>query len=237
MFTSLINSHRELNNIEFAILPIGSIEQHGWHLPLYTDSLIATALAENLAQRFEKAYLLPLIPYSSSFEHAGFPGSVSLKVSTVAAVISDILESLAMSGVQKCVIVNGHQGNHFLRNITQEVNRYGPRLLLVPSKSAWDTAYREAGISTTISRDMHAGEGETSLIMHLAPEAVKQSGIKDVDCPSRPLFEVVGMKHYSETGAIGFPTRATTEKGAALLNVLIRECEKVINEFVFETNS
>jgi creatinine amidohydrolase len=246
LFTTLFASNRnlkttfstwdELSNIDFAILPVGSTEQHGRHLPLCTDSLIATALAENLARRFERSYLLPLFPYSSSFEHSGFPGFVSLKVGTVAAVVNDIVESLGMSGITKLVIVNGHQGNHFLRNITQEVNRYGPRMLLVPSRSAWDIAYKEAGISTTISRDMHAGEGEASLIMHLMPDAVKHSGAQDVDCPSRPLFEVHGMKRYSETGAIGFPTRATVEKGAALLNALVRECEKIIKEFVSEAN-
>jgi creatinine amidohydrolase len=222
----------ELKDVKFAILPVGSIEQHGWHLPLHTDSLIATALAEKLAAKFEKSYLLPLFPFSSSFEHNGFPGSVSLKISTVSAAINDILDSLAMSGINKCVIVNGHQGNHFLRNLTQEINRYGPRVFLVPSKSAWDNAYKEAGISTTISRDMHAGEAETSLVMHLAPETINHSGIKDVDSPSRPLFEVNGMKQYSETGAIGFPSRASVEKGVALLNVLVYECQKVIEEFL-----
>ncbi|ACV62317.1 Creatininase [Desulfofarcimen acetoxidans DSM 771] len=222
----------ELTDVEFAILPVGSIEQHGWHLPLSTDSLIANGLATKLAGKFNKSYLLPLFPFTSSFEHSGFPGSVSLKVSTIAAVIEDILDSLEFSNIKKCVIVNGHQGNHFLRNVVQELNRFGPRVLLTPSKSAWDIAYQEAGISTTISKDMHAGEGETSLIMHLNPETINPSGVKDVDSPSRPLFEVLGMKRYTDTGAIGFPSRATEEKGVALLNILVKECEKVIMEFV-----
>ena len=221
----------ELRGIDFASLPIGSTEQHGHHLPIFTDSIIANALAEGVARRFENSYLLPLVPFSSSYEHAGFPGSVSLKVTTILAVINDILESLEMSGIKKCVIVSGHQGNFFLHNFTQETNRYGPRMLQLPTKKAWEAAYENAGISATISRDMHAGEGETSLIKHIAPETIKESGIVDVDSPNRPLFEVHGIKQYSHTGVIGFPTRATAEKGKEILETLIGESEKLIKLF------
>lgn len=222
----------ELTGVDFAILPVGSVEQHGKHLPMLTDSIISNAISERLAKTFDNSYLLPLLPFSSSYEHAGFPGSVSLKVSTVTAIIYDIIESLSMSGIDKCIIVNGHQGNAFLSNVAQEINRFGPRVLLLPTRSIWDAAYRAAGISKSISRDMHAGEGETSLLMHLHPGEVTIPELEDVDSPYRPLLNVYGMKEYTDTGAIGFPSQATVEKGIALLAALVQSCEKIIKEFI-----
>ncbi len=229
---SYYSTWNKLNHVDMAVLPIGSTEQHGHHLPIFTDSLIASAVAKGIAERFDNSYLLPLLPFSSSFEHAGFPGSVSLKVTTLIAVINDVLEALEMSGIKRCVIVSGHQGNFFLKNYAQEANRYRPRILQLPTKKAWELAYEKAGISTTISRDMHAGEGETSLIRHIAPETINESGIVDVDSPDRPLFEVLGIKPYTPTGAIGYPTRATADKGQKILETLIGESEKLIKLFI-----
>lgn len=227
-----LSTTEDIKDIQLAILPVGSIEQHGPHLPLGTDGIIACALAQKLAAIFEPSFLLPLLPFSSSFEHAGFPGSVSLKVTTVSLVINDVVESLESFGVSKLVIVTGHMGNHFLRNVVQELNRSAPRVLLVPSRHHLDNAYTAAGLSSTPSQDMHSGEGETSIIMHLFPHAVRLDKIKDVDCPGRPLLEVLGMKAYTATGAIGFPSRATPEKGIALLNVLAGEISKTVKEFI-----
>ncbi|MCS5697149.1 creatininase family protein [Desulfofundulus thermocisternus] len=222
----------DLRGVRMAFLPVGSLEQHGPHLPLGTDGIIAEALAGRLADIFAPAYLLPLLPFSSSFEHAGFPGSVSLKVTTIASVISDVVESLAFSGIGKLVIVSCHMGNHLLRNVVQELNYPRPRVLLLPSRHHWEGAYRAAGLSSSPSRDMHAGEGETSIIMHLFPEAVRSRELKDVDRPERELLETLGMRAYTETGTIGFPSRASANKGAMLLSALAEETAKTVKEFV-----
>lgn len=231
-FHDRLSTWDDIEGVQIAFIPVGSFEQHGLHLPLGTDGIIAEALAGKLAARFEPSLALPLIPFSSSFEHAGFLGSVSLRVSTIAAVITDIVESLAISGVRKMVVVTGHMGNHLLRNVVQELNRPAPRILLVPSHRHWARAYEAAGLSSTPSQDMHAGEGETSIILHLVPEAVRLNKIKDVDCPDRPLLETLGMKAYTGTGAIGFPSKASAEKGALLLNALTDEIVNTVKEFV-----
>ncbi|MFZ5634685.1 MAG: creatininase family protein [Bacillota bacterium] len=220
----------KLAGVKLAFLPVGSLEQHGLHLPLGTDGIIASALAKELASRFQPSYLLPPLHFSFSYEHSSFPGSVSLKVGTMAAVISDIIDSLAKDGM-RCIIVNCHMGNHLLRNIVQELNLPAPRVLLVPDRHHWENAYKTAGLSSTTSADMHAGEGETSLLLHLAPETVLKDKIQDVDQPARPLLEAVGIKQYTPTGAIGFPSRASSEKGKALLNALVNEIRVLIEEF------
>jgi creatinine amidohydrolase len=211
-----------LADAKLAFLPIGATEQHGYHLPLNTDGIIADAIANELSKRFEPSYCVPLLPYSASFEHADFPGCISLRIRTLTAVVTDIVQSLKRSGISNIVIINGHGGNHLLRNIVQELNADDPQTVWgpFPNRRHWEEAYRVAGISETISRDMHAGEGETSLMMYLRPEAVKEDRRSDCDAPDRPFLETVGMKPYTESGAVGFPTRATAEKGRLLLQAL-----------------
>jgi creatinine amidohydrolase len=223
----------ELKQVDIAFLPVGSLEQHGYHLPINTDSIIAEAVANKLAKRFDRAFVVPTLPYSCSFEHAAFPGSISLRSTTIISVVQDIIHSLERSGVRKVVIVNGHGGNMLLGNIAQEINVDGPRILLTPSRRHWDQAYEIAGISTTISRDMHAGEGETSLLLYLLEEGiVRLDKFMDVDSPLRDLLTVVGMKPYTKTGAIGFPTRANAKKGKALLHALTDEIYITVKKFL-----
>ena len=216
------SSWNELTDVNLAFLPIGAIEQHGYHLPINTDGIIAEALANELSKRFEPSYCVPLLPYSASFEHADFPGCISLRIHTLTALVTDIVQSLKRSGISNIVIINGHGGNHLLRNIVQELNADDPRTVWgpFPNRRHWEEAYQAAGITETISRDMHAGEGETSLILHLMPKAVKKDKRSDCDSPDRTFLETVGMKPYTESGTIGFPTRATAEKGRLLLQSL-----------------
>lgn len=223
----------ECANMKLAFFPIGSTEQHGTHLPIHTDTIIAAIVAQRLAERFAPAYVVPALPYSASFEHSGFPGSVSLRVTTITAVVQDVVHSLEQSGIPRCVIVNGHGGNALLHNIAQELNAHGHRVMLAPKRLHWERAYQQAGISVSLSQDMHAGEAETSILMHLfADGVVKTDKLIDVDTPRRPLLEVVGMKAFTPTGTIGFPSRATSAKGKALLDALVREISHSVEEFM-----
>lgn len=223
----------ELVNAKLAFLPIGSTEQHGLHLPLNTDGIIAEALASELSKRFEPSYCVPLLPYSASLEHTDFPGCISLRIRTLTAVVTDIIHSLKRSGITDIVIINGHDGNHLLRNIVQELNAEDPHTVWgpFPNRRHWEEAYRRAGMTETISRDMHAGEGETSLLMHLLPEVVKENKREDWDAPDRTFLETVGMKPYTPNGTIGFPTRATAEKGRLLFQSLVDQIASTIEEF------
>lgn len=222
----------ELKKIDIAFLPIGSTEQHGHHLPISTDRIIAEAVANECAKHFDNSFVCPTLPFSASFEHAAFPGSISLDSITIIMVVKDIIRSLERMGAKKIVIINGHGGNYLLGNLAQEMNVDAPRILVAPSRSHWERAYERAGISSTVSRDMHAGEGETSILMHLLAEGVKQDQFIDVDTPKRDLLTVHGMKPYTETGAIGFPSRASKEKGEKLLNSLSDEIAKTVKEFL-----
>lgn len=204
-----------------AVLPVGSFEQHGDHLPLATDTIIASAIAAAVADA-HRLMLLPPITISCSHEHAAWPGTVSIQATTLAAVVTDIAASLQASGIDRLVIVNAHGGNYILSNIVQQATITAPVMALFPSRDDWSQARAHAGITTSTHDDMHAGELETSLLLHLDPRLVGPSyQTADHDAPNRPHLLTVGLRGYTTTGVIGRPSRATAEKGQKALASLV----------------
>ena len=202
-----------------AVLPVGSFEQHGNHLPLSTDTLVACAIARAIAEQYG-LLLLPPITIGCSHEHAAWPGTVSISSSTLAAIVSDVAASLQQSGIQRLVVVNGHGGNYVLSNIVQEHNVQGPRLALYPGRDVWERARNAAGLESTGHDDMHAGELETSLLLHLWPDQVGASYRSEDHVVDRPHLLIRGMAGYTKTGVIGRPSLATSKKGEQVLRSL-----------------
>jgi creatinine amidohydrolase len=218
--TSATATDEAQRKAHIAVLPIGSFEQHGDHLPLTTDTVIACAIAARLAETYD-LFLLPPITISCSHEHAGFPGTVSINASTLISIIEDIRASLTRSGVTKLVLVNGHGGNYVLSNVAQQAKVEGRHVVLFPGRDDWNTARDHAGMVTTGHDDMHGGEMETSILLHARPEWVRNSyPTADHDAPNRPHLLVTGVKAYSASGIIGRPSAATPAKGKAALDSL-----------------
>ena len=205
-----------------AVLPVGSFEQHGHFLPLITDTVVASLIARRVSAEYG-LFLLPPVTLSCSHEHSGFAGTVSLSASTLAAVVADVAESLHASGVDRLAIVNGHGGNYVLANVVQQANVAGPLMTLFPSRTDWEVARAAAELDSTVSQDMHAGELEVSLLLHAYPELVGGDyRAADHQADSRPHLLVTGMRGYTDTGVIGLPSRATADKGRAILDSLTR---------------
>ncbi len=202
-----------------AVLPVGAFEQHGSHLPLATDSLIAGALATVLAEKTD-ALLLPVLPVSCSQEHAGFPGTVWLAAGTLAAVVGDIRASLAHAGIERLAIVNAHGGNLVLAHLAREANLEAPRVWFGPGRHIQEAAFAAAGIETSVHDDMHAGEYETSVLLHCWPQLVRMADAAD-ELAERPQLAVRGLAAYSRSGTVGRPTRATAAKGRAALAAMV----------------
>lgn len=203
---------------DVAVLPVGAFEQHGPHLPLSTDTLIACAIARRLAADYQ-LLLLPPVTIGCSHEHAGFAGTVSVSATTLHTVVTDIAASLEAAGVPKLVVVNAHGGNHVLRNVVQEANTAGPRMVLFPQNAEWTDARTTAGISTDNHEDMHAGEAETSILLAEHPELVRNTYRQaDHTADDRRHLATIGVRGYSDNGVIGRPSLATPDKGRALLD-------------------
>ena len=199
-----------------ALLPVGSFEQHGPYLPLATDTLIACTIAAELADAYP-VQVLPPVTVSCSHEHAAWPGTVSISATTLYAVVRDIATSLRG---RRLVVVNGHGGNYVLANAVQES---GGAMALFPGVQEWTEARVAARLETSMDSDMHAGELETSILLHAHPGVVRP-GYDSADwiADDRRHLLSRGLDAYTDSGVVGLPSLASASKGEALLAALVR---------------
>jgi len=191
-------------------LPVGATEQHGPHLPIGTDTVVATALAARLAAARPDVCLAPALPFGSSGEHAAFPGTLSLGQPALELVVTELVRSAdAFAGV---VIVSGHGGNVGpLTRAAATLVAEGRRVTL------WSPRAPAGG-------DAHAGRTETSLLLALDPGAVRLEAAEAGD--RRPLAELLatlessGVAAVSPNGVLGDPTGSTAAEGTELLDAL-----------------
>jgi creatinine amidohydrolase len=216
LITAATSADEQSRAARVAVLPVGSFEQHGAHLPLATDTIVASAIARSVAASYDLLQLPP-VTISCSQEHDGWAGTVSIRSSTLAAIITDVAESLRRAGINQVVVVNGHGGNYVLSNVVQEANTESRRMALYPGRDDWELARKHAGLTSSAHDDMHAGEIETSLLLHACPDVVR-AGFEGADhVTERPQLLVLGMRGYTTSGVIGMPSQASAAKGQAVL--------------------
>jgi len=193
------------------LLPVGATEQHGPHLPLDTDTRIATAVAVRVAERRADTVMAPAVAIGASGEHAGFPGTLSIGTKVLADVLIEIVRT-AGPEFGRVVVINGHGGNAYALRAAAATCAAEGRPLEV-----WSVRLPEA--------DAHAGRTETSLMLHLAPELVvmeaAEAGNTDALEELLPRMMESGVREVSANGVLGDPTGATPEEGAALLAALV----------------
>ena len=193
------------------VVPLGSTEQHGPHLPLDVDARIAVAVSEDLVRRWRAtgrdASVAPVVSFGASGEHAGFAGTISIGTDALRQVIVEIGRSVS-EWSDRLVFVNGHGGN--LDAVTSAVT-----LLRGEGR---DVTWIPCGVPGS---DAHAGRTETSVMLHLDAAAVRlERAAKGED---RPLTEILpalrerGVAGVSPSGVLGDPTGASAREGADLL--------------------
>jgi creatinine amidohydrolase len=203
------------------VVPMGSTEQHGPHLPLGTDTTVAVALCDRLAQLRDDVAVAPALPYGSSGEHAGFVGTLSIGADALEHVVVELVRSAdAFAGV---VLVSGHGGNAVpVRRAVARLRSEGRRVL------GWTPSVPGG--------DAHAGRTETSLLLALAPDDVSMDWAEPGNTASledlMPHMRVDGVAAVSSNGVLGDPMGATTEEGEALLDQLTRSLYKAVADAV-----
>jgi creatinine amidohydrolase len=206
---TVFNTWEEVANsgVEIAILPIGSIEQHGRHLPLGTDWLIADQRAKELGKRLN-AYVLPALPYGNSQEHMGLPGTITLRPQTLALIIEDIILSLRHHGIKKVVVLSAHGGNWIIKPTIRDLNFRYPDMTIIWADGALP------GERERIPEDIHSGRGETSTMLLYHPELVKMDRAEDFTPDvGQEYNDYVGFDRTTGLGVWGKPTEASEELG------------------------
>jgi creatinine amidohydrolase len=221
-------TEEEARAARFAILPVGSFEQHGSYLPLITDTVIACAISRELVSAYG-VFMLSPVTISCSHEHSAWRGTVSISSRTLQAIVDDIYQSVTTSGYQALIVVNAHGGNYVLSNIVQEGSSQGKSIALFPARDDWKEARHAGNLATSDHEDMHAGELETSILLHADRELVK-IGYHSADwvANDRRHLLTIGMRGYTRNGVIGRPSLATAEKGKAVLDSLTESFTRVL---------
>ncbi|MFQ6010845.1 MAG: creatininase family protein [Nitrososphaerales archaeon] len=217
-----------LNDTDLVLIPAGSTEQHGPHLPLNTDSLIAQEVSRRVG-KLVKAPIFPILDIGHSIEHLSFPGSISYSPETMLAVIRDISTSLSTHGFKHLVFINAHGGNNAVLELSLQWirNNLDQGAVLF---NVGDIAQERATRAKTKRQDdhkiiLHAEKIETSMILSIASDKVKKSLIKTKSKKKKSGLSdnaFIGSLGWSasdlgEDGVIGDPTGATAAEGSALL--------------------
>jgi len=189
------------------LIPLGSTEQHGPHLPVTTDTDIAVAIAEAAARRDPRLTVGPAVAYGSSGEHQGFPGTLSIGQDATTLLLLELGRSAAVD-FARTVVVSAHGGN------AVPVARAMRRLA--------EEGHPVSAFSPSWPGDLHAGRIETSLMLTIAPDRVHLDRAEPGD--GRPLDELLplirahGVRPVSANGVLGDPAGASPEEGAQLLD-------------------
>lgn len=239
-FHTWVDMEAKLKEIDMAILPCGSIEQHGPHLPLDVDYFDSVYLADRVVEACShpKPFVLPGIPYGVSYHHEDFKGTISISNHTLSALVYDIGVSLVKNGINKLIILNGHGDNApTLLYAAQMINRDTGIFVCVESGETSDTDLYGL-VETPI--DIHAGEIETSTTLAIRPEVVRMDkavneslnfGSSYLDFTSeRGVAWFVRTKFLSDSGIMGDPTKASAEKGKKFWEIMIAHLVKFVEE-------
>lgn len=200
--------------VRHLLIPLGATEQHGPHLPLATDTIIATAWATAVAARVQGTMVAPPLPYGSSGEHQGFPGTLSIGRDALGQVVTELVRS-AVHFCDRVILVSGHGGNNPVLEPTVA------RLVSEGHPVAWVGPEWPDGTEV----DAHAGHTETSLLLHLKPDLVgpftQVTGNTDPLPELMPALRTGGLAAVTDNGILGDPRNATAEHGAALFGRLV----------------
>ena len=232
-----------------AVLPVAAIEQHGPHLPLSVDATLLQGVIDAalplLPANLPTLFLPPQV-VGLSTEHLAYPGTLSLAPATVIALWTEIGACVARAGVKKLLLLNGHGGQVSVMDIVARELRQHHGLLVY--SSSWFSLPLPGDVQVLFSAQehrfgIHAGEIETSMMLHLAPETVHMAHARDFRSTSQDRaerFAILGngksaklgwqMQDYHVAGAVGNAAAATADKGRAVVDAAAQQLVRLLQE-------
>ncbi len=226
------------------LFPIGSIEQHGWHMPVGTDYLIAEAISKELATRETQGFdalLFPGLQFGLNTEHTGFAGTVTLPARLLLELIEAQVNEMAADGFRYFAFLNTHGGNSGLLEIFVREWKAAHPESRITSLQYFQHGFFDAlrgHIDNPIGADVHAGELETSILQYLSPELVDmnvpQEALKERNCKSGELPKFWMTRDVSQSGIMGDATLANADKGKIYFDFICDSLEQSITKFMLD---
>ena len=222
---------KALHKTKTIILPFGSTEEHGYHLPLSTDYLVAYEIAKRVAEK-NNVLVAPPICYGVCRMGRDFPGTITIGIDTLRGLVRDIITSIYDQGFRNIIILSGHLGGAHIIGIeieAQKIKREYDDIKIAIIRSDRILKKLPDGV---IEDDFfgHAGEIETSLMLALAPDLVRTEK-RTSEIPAFPDHMVISdPRKFMSSGIIGNATKANLQKGNKILEILIQGIVEVIEK-------
>jgi creatinine amidohydrolase len=219
-----------LKKTQTVIVPFGTVEEHGTHLPLGTDTYHAMEVAR-MAARETEVFVAPPIHYGVCTSTDDHPGTFSISADTLRLFVGDLIQSFYSKGLTNIILFSGHAGGlHMsaLKEVGEDAVKDLPDLNLAVL-SVYDLLAKGYGEVIETANDSHAGEGETSGMLFLRPELVKGRALEEY--PQRVSYFITRDKlKYWPGGVWGDPGKASAEKGKKLLRLAVTELARIVQE-------
>ena len=219
---------KTLKKTKTIVIPFGSVEAHGAHLPLNTDTLIMREVAKKAALS-AGVFMAPPIQYGVCTSTGDHPGTITIRTDTVRMLASDIVRDCHRKGLRNFILISGHGGGLHMSAMKEAGEALTRELdsVKIAVCCIYELISKESsGIVETLN-DSHAGEGETSLVMYLAPGLVKGSSKEEYPKFVKPIIARDKLKSWP--GAVwGDPSKATVEKGKRLFDLMVKKTVSLV---------
>lgn len=219
-----------LKQTKTIIFPFGTIEEHGRHLPLNTDSLIIQEVLKSVAKK-KFFFLAPIVYYGVCTTTKDHPGTISISPETLRRLSADLVMEAYKKGLRNFLLISGHGGSLHMSALkeTAEILVEKLRGIKIAVFSPYDLLWKELSEIAETANDSHAGELETSMMLYLSPELVKGRAPEEYPKITKP-FSVKDKVKCWPGGVWGNPQKASAEKGKKAINLIADKIAEILED-------
>ena len=220
---------RHLKHTQTVILPFGTVEEHGDHLPLNTDTLIIYEILKRVVKK-RKVFLAPPVFYGVCTTTSQHPGTLSITPDTLRRIAGDLIRESYKDGLRNIFLISGHGGGLHMSALKEVGEQLVEELkgINIAVFSPYDVLYKELAEIADTPNDSHAGELETSMVLALAPELVKGRSKEDYPKMPKPFIARNKLKYW-RSGVWGNPEKASQEKGEETVKLIVNKVVEILD--------